>query len=186
VAAGAAAAACDAIIGLYTSSSTAGGAGEAVDLGRVGDLCLAVQLSDLSALPGGQLSGLLAALAGLKVGLRQPLGRRTLGGKAAVSYGEVVLAAMAAAVGPRQLAGMSPEAAAELLVSVAGLGVQPSLDWTAAVCGQLLGQLGQLSSERLLGVLEAAGVVGAAPGAAWLQEASEVRGGGAPGCRAEG
>eukprot|EP00775_Hariotina_reticulata_P006621 gene6621-6849_t len=128
----------------------------------------------MSTLSGHQLSGLLAALAGLKVGLNQPLGPRALDGKVAVTYGELILAAIVAAADPNKLPGLSAAAVAQLLRAVACLGVQPSPDWTAAMCGQLQGQVDELSSEALLGLLEAVTVLGAAPGGSWLQEASEA------------
>ncbi|WIA31270.1 hypothetical protein OEZ86_001265 [Tetradesmus obliquus] len=140
---------------------------------RLGDYAFAVY-QGISQLQGGQLAALVAALAALQVPLAEPLGPRSLDGKAKVTYGMVLAAAASAAARPATLAATAPDAVAQLAAGVAALGGRPDGGWWAALQQRLAGQLGAVSGARLQQLLGALGACGVRPGQEWLQEAGQA------------
>jgi hypothetical protein len=140
---------------------------------KLGDYAFAVY-QGIGQLQGSQLAALVAALAALRVSLAEPLGPRSLDGKAKVTYGRVLAAAASAAAAPATLAATPPDAVAQLAAGVAGLGGRPDAAWWAAVQQRLAGQLGAVSGPRLQQLLGALLGCGVRPGQAWLQEACQV------------
>ncbi|KAF6239170.1 hypothetical protein COO60DRAFT_1709176 [Scenedesmus sp. NREL 46B-D3] len=141
-------------------------------LAQPADLAVAyTAASQLRNAPDQQLAALVAALAGLRVSLAEPLGPRSLDGKAKVTYGMVLAAAASAAASPATLAATPPDAVAQLAAGVAALGGRPDAAWWRAVQQRLAGQLAAVAGQRLQRLLGALLACGVQPSQEWLQEA---------------